>query len=99
MSEVDPREHQEVKDRGCEITSDILGGYAGRLKTSCASCRPVDMTRGLGRNLRWQGRQRIRTNFLTIRRWPTKQRIQSDFSLFFISFSINKLKRASTNIK
>jgi len=34
MSEVDPREHQEVKDRGCEITSDILGGYAGRLKTS-----------------------------------------------------------------
>merc|ERR1712226_292888 len=34
MSEVDPREHQEVKDRGCEITADILGGYAGRLKSS-----------------------------------------------------------------
>merc|ERR1712100_305287 len=26
--------HQEVKDRGCEITADILGGYAGRLKSS-----------------------------------------------------------------
>jgi len=34
MSEVDPREHQEVKDRGCEIAADIIGGYAGRLKSS-----------------------------------------------------------------
>jgi len=34
MSEVDPREHQEIKDRGCEITADILGGYAGRLKST-----------------------------------------------------------------
>jgi len=34
MSEVDPREHQEVKERGCEITADILGDYAGRLKSS-----------------------------------------------------------------
>jgi len=34
MSDVDPREQQEVKERGCEITADILGDYAGRLKTS-----------------------------------------------------------------
>lgn len=34
MNDVDPRETQEVKDRGCEITADILNGYAGRLKSS-----------------------------------------------------------------
>jgi len=34
MSEIDPREQQEVKERGCEITADVLGDYAGRLKTS-----------------------------------------------------------------
>merc|ERR1712194_103343 len=34
MMEVDPREQEEVKERGCEITADILGDYAGRLKTS-----------------------------------------------------------------
>merc|ERR1712007_248837 len=34
MSEVDPREQREVKERGCEITADILGGYAGRLKST-----------------------------------------------------------------
>jgi len=34
MAEVDPKEHQEVKDRGCEITSEILGNYGSKLKSA-----------------------------------------------------------------
>lgn len=49
MSEVDPREHQEVKDRGCQITAEILGSYAARLKSS--AFRMIALRAGISKKI------------------------------------------------